>query len=53
MADNYWQIAKVAAAHDMTVEQWEQHCSRIEAAEANRRQLDRHMRAVPQYRDAA
>ena len=54
MADNdYWQIEKVAAAHGMTVAAWEERCLAIEAAEKNRRRIDRQMRQVPQYRSAA
>lgn len=53
MADNYWQLQRVAAAHGMTVEEWVAHCTSIEAREKSRRSLERQMRQIPQYRDAA
>lgn len=53
MADDYWQIQRVAAAHGMTVAEWEERCLAVEAAEKRRRHIDRQMRAVPQFRDAA
>lgn len=53
MAEDYWQIQRVAAAHGMSVEAWLAHCDQIEARETSRRKVDRQMRAVPQYRDAA
>lgn len=46
-------VARAAAAHGMTVAEWEEHCLAVEAIERRRRGVDRQMRQAPRYRDAA
>lgn len=53
MAEDYWQIQRVAAAHGMTADEWLAHCDQIEAREKSRRRVERVMRAVPQYQGVA
>ena len=46
-------VARVAAAHGMTPDQWQAACDQYEAAQKQRKQTDRLMRSIPQYRGAA
>lgn len=46
-------IALVARKHGMTVEQWEEHCDRLEEHESSKRDIARIMQARPRYRGVA
>jgi hypothetical protein len=46
-------LAALAARNGMTVAEWKAYTDRLEAQEKSRRSIDKTMRSIPRYRDAA